>query len=826
MQRINPGLVPGLFFLMPAVGATSALEVTGGDTLTTSPRAQGLSCLALFPTANEGPVMNRLLIAACAVLSFAWSAVAAKVNRATEMQYGPHQFTTLKVPVGKDNYTYKGAVIKIGENAYVCFDTELMRYAAGWSGGYHNFKGVSYDGSHGGQPSPVGTIAFTTSAAPGVASPDGKFDDPREHKPYGPLPRAWAKYKGLYHHGDTVLIRYSVGDADVLEMPGYSASPDAFSRTIALGESDRKVTFVLFEGEGGKATIDGKLAVYAKGDQLTAAGVISLPDGAALRIDDHRVLLDVPARKHTSQFIINIASLKKDQLEDFRQSQNVAVKMLPIENLTKGGPRLWKEKVKLEGKLGDDKKGKEPYVVDTIPVPFDNPYKSWMRTGGFDFFSDGMTAAVSTWNGDVWIVRGIDDTLKNIEWSRFACGVHDGLGLKIVDDKVYVHGREGITRLHDLNNDGQADFYECFNNDVMITHGFHEFQYELHTDKAGNFYFVKGGAVRGGGRGWEVVIPHHGCVFKLSPDGKKLEVIADGLRAPNGMGVGPNGEITTGDNEGTWVPKCRINYWTQDMLAKRRGFGGVLDLSFSDPKPTTYDPPICWMPKNVCNSGGGQTWVTSDRWGPFAGDLLYASYGKCTLYKVLKEEVKTADGVVPQGGVVSFPLRFDSGTCRLRFNERDGQLYVVGIKGWQSSAARDGSFQRVRYTGAPVRMPTSMKVLRTGIAITCTDKLDKELAEDTGSYAIEQWNYRWTSAYGSDHYKPSDPNQKGMDTLVVKKATLAADGKTVFLAIEDVKPVMQMKIRYNLESDGGDTIKGEIHNTINTVGDDDPLATR
>ena len=34
------------------------------------------------------------------------------------------------------------------------------------------------------------------------------------------------------------------------------------------------------------------------------------------------------------------------------------------------------------------KEDNSPYVVDTIPVPFDNPYKSWMRTGGFDFFKE------------------------------------------------------------------------------------------------------------------------------------------------------------------------------------------------------------------------------------------------------------------------------------------------------------------------------------------------------------------------------------------------------------------------------------------------------
>ena len=105
-----------------------------------------------------------------------------------------------------------------------------------------------------------------------------------------------------------------------------------------------------------------------------------------------------------------------------------------------------------------------PYVVDTITVPEDNPWKSWIRCSGFDFFEDGETAAMCSVTGDVWIVSGINEDLKELKWRRFATGLFQPLGLKIVDGEVYVLGRDQITRLHDLNADGEADFYE-----VLIT---------------------------------------------------------------------------------------------------------------------------------------------------------------------------------------------------------------------------------------------------------------------------------------------------------------------------------------------------------------------
>src|ERR1700733_13732325 len=113
--------------------------------------------------------------------------------------------------------------------------------------------------------------------------------------------------------------------------------------------------------------------------------------------------------------------------------------------------------------------------------PFKNPYKAWMRLGGVDFFSDGR-AAISTWSGDVWIVSGLggEGDGQNVVWKRFASGLFQPLGLKIVGDVVHVTCRDGIIKLHDLNGDGEADFYECFNNDFITTPAFHEFLFDLH----------------------------------------------------------------------------------------------------------------------------------------------------------------------------------------------------------------------------------------------------------------------------------------------------------------------------------------------------------
>ena len=76
----------------------------------------------------------------------------------------------------------------------------------------------------------------------------------------------------------------------------------------------------------------------------------------------------------------------------------------------------------------------------------------------------------------------IDDQLQNVKWKRFATGLHEPLGLKIVNEKIFTVGDNQITLFHDFNNDGEADFLENFNNDWDATEGFHAFCFDLQTD--------------------------------------------------------------------------------------------------------------------------------------------------------------------------------------------------------------------------------------------------------------------------------------------------------------------------------------------------------
>ena len=242
--------------------------------------------------------------------------------------------------------------------------------------------------------------------------------------------------------------------------------------------------------------------------------------------------------------------------------------------------------------------------------------------------------------------------------------------------------------------------------------------------------------------------------------------------------------------------------------------GPSIGMTKRTPVPTDYDQPICWLPMSMDNSSGGQVFVTSDKWGPFKGEMLHTSYGQSSLYLVLKEEV---NGQM-QGGVVKFPLKFTSSAMRPRFNPVDGQLYNAGLRGWQSNAAKEGGLDRIRYTGKPVQMVSGLKVTKSSVALTFTTTLEKTAAEDLQNYTGERWNYKRTSNYGSPEFSVADPEKKGHDKLDLKSAKLSADGKTVTLEIAGLKPVMQQSIGFkNLKTASGTSLTAQVMHTINAI---------
>ncbi len=703
------------------------------------------------------------------------------------MNFGPMLDWTFEV--APDNIAYKGIAIRLDQGPggvskgrhWMVYDHDTMRVAAAWSGSqFVDWKGIAFDQSHNSHTSIVGDKTLVNPVGPGWAHPEtGSWEDPRflgrDGKPYGPLPRDWVQFKGQYVHGHQVVLRYTVGDADVLEMPSLvqGGEQPVFARTLNIGKSSHDLRLrvspaaVTAQVLGGEASLD-----IIEGYQVMTV----LAQDTPIRVN----VLSTTAPAES----LTIAALLAAEPED----------LMPY---TEGGPRQWTETVVTQGKRGHDG---DPFAIDEITCPAENPYHSWMRIGGFDFLPGGNRAAVATWLGDVWLVDGIDGAFGQHTWKRICTGLFQPLGVKVVDGTIYVTCRDQLARLHDLNGDEEIDYVECFNNDHQVTEHFHEFAMGLQTDDEGNFYYAKSAR-----HALKALVPHHGTLLRVRKDGSRTDILATGFRAANGVCLNPDGTYIVTDQEGHWNPKNRINY------VREGGFYGNMYgyHEVTDPSDEAMEQPLCWITNAFDRSPGELLWVPMDaNWGALNGSLLNLSYGRGRVFVVPHE--KLPDGQA-QGGMVSLGLDFPTGIMRGRFHPDNGQLYTTGMFAWAGSKHQDGGFYRVRATGAAPNLPIALKARPSGIELGFTDPLDKASGSDVSNYQIKVWGLRRTKNYGSRHYDER--------TLEITNADISDDGKTVLLTVPEIAPTWCMEIKVNVRDVSGAPLERVIHNTIHQLGD-------
>ncbi len=497
---------------------------------------------------------------------------------------------------------------------------------------------------------------------------------------------------------------------------------------------------------------------------LPASAVAGTSKYRGLFRDGNRVVF---AYEIDGEFMLDAPSERNGTMQRVVQSASTH----PQRHVTKGGAPRWPQVIEMPVHLG---KGR-PYAVDTIVPPFENPWNAPMFFGGHDFLPDG-SALVCTMQGDVWHVSGFEYPSKTARWRRFASGLHHALGLIVDDDGIFVLGRDQITRLHDLNDDGEADFYECFSDAFETSPAGHDFICGLQRDHEGNFYIASG---------------NQGIV-RISADGQSSEVIATGFRNPDGLGIYPDGVVTVPCSEGSWTPGsmlCAVRPGIErspQTISPQIGGHSPQFFGFRGPKDgRAPDLPFLYLPRGVDNSAGGQIFADSDRWGPLAGNLLHFSFGAGSHFLILRDEV---NGQL-QGAAVPLPGEFRSGAHRGRFNPKDGQLYVSGMQGWGSYTPDDGNFERVRYTGGRVQQPIGFHLHENGVAITFSQSLDANIATNAGSHFAQTWNYRYSGAYGSPEYSTQHPGTQGHDSLRIASAHVLKDGRTLFLELPDLQPV-------------------------------------
>ena len=614
------------------------------------------------------------------------------------------------------------------------------------------------------------------------------------------------------------------GDLQDVRFVGREVTPAEFERTSNRAAASADESLVAqwslqhvvadriedASGHGHEADVHTDGTSNRQDDAILAGLSVEIP-GAEWGSTGGRLTLTLPAGSEPLRFVLwttvgagdsDVAAGRQDAVQ-FEDPQP------DLTAFTRGGTPRWPERVTTQWSPGDDS---EPFAVDELLRPTGNPWLARTRLTGLDFFEDPDRMVVTSWDGDVWLVTGLaaagegEPALSSqLTWQRIASGLFQPLGVKVVRGDVYVTCRDQLVVLRDVNGDGETDFYECFNSDHQVTEHFHEFAMGLQLDQEGNFYYAKSAR-----HALPALVPHHGTLLRVTPDGKRTDILANGFRAANGVCLNPDGTFIVTDQEGHWNPKNRINWVTPGVGTDTRFYGNMFGYhDVTDESDEAMEPPLCWITNAFDRSPSELLWVDSQRWGTLNGTLLNLSYGYGKVYVVPHEEV---DGL-KQGGLCALPIdQRPTGTMRGRFSPHDGHLYVCGMFAWGSSQqTQEGGLYRIRKTDRPAYLPVGLRATGTGLVLTFSDPVDPGSARDAENYAIKVWSLKRSAKYGSDHH-----DERPLDVV---SADVSPDGRSVTLQIPEIAPTWCMEIRCRLVGADGEPFERVVHNTIHRLGE-------
>ena len=680
------------------------------------------------------------------------------------------------------NVTPRGLVLNLGHDCWACFDTELLRVTAIWKG-----KGVTSEAlgplsyqeggnfkTLGGQsklPKPDGELLLFNGVYPGWQVGESvSLTDPREAQPSaeepgrGPLPADVGRFEAVRMTNDGVVLEYRIAGAAVRERIRAGNETATVQRQIHLEPCAKAVTLVL-----ARLNADGTSAPFA---HRSDAAITILRDGGVLAVR-------IPA--HTKP--VELA---------FAFGPGAIASLAKIDATP--APARWPEEITTQATLST---AKDAYVVDTIALPFANPWRRNVRLCDIAFFKDG-TAAASTFDGDVWLIRGLGKEAGPVRWRRFATGLHEPMSLAIRDEQIYVFDRNGIWRLRDTNGDGEADVHELFSNAFPQTAETREFPNSLKLAPDGSFVIAKGGQQS------STISKLNGSVLRVAADGQSFTVLSYGFRQPF-AGVNPRtGLVTASDQEGHYTPTTPFY-----ILQKPEFHGYLSELLPREKYPAPIAEPLTWIPHQVNASAISQVWLTGAQMGPLNDALVHVGFNRPELFRVLLNE----RGSRPQAAVVSIVRDFDVPALNAAVNPADGSLYVTGFQvvGWGTTSKALSALARVRYTGAPVTLPREVAPMDKGVLVRFDVPLSPATARDRTSYTLESWHYRRTFQYGSPQLKAD--GAPGRDWLTPSAAYLSKDGRSVFVALPEMQPVQQMRIGWALTAADGGKVEGNAYFT-------------
>lgn len=454
---------------------------------------------------------------------------------------------------------------------------------------------------------------------------------------------------------------------------------------------------------------------------------------------------------------------------------------------------------------------------------FSTPDGEVLEAGVMEWMSDGRLA-VGTRRGEIWMIN--DPLAENVDatqFTRYAHGLHEPLGLDERNGWLYVTQRPDVSRIRDTDGDDMADEFEVVASGWEVSGDYHEYAFGSKFDAAGNQWVV---LCLTGSFGSQV--PYRGWCLRVNEDGT-VTPTCSGIRSPGGIGMNRAGDVFYTDNQGPWNGTCGLKHLVPGkFMGHPGGFRwyelATKTLGAAPPVPADSDrmmnqadripqlePTAVFFPYDKMGKSASGIVVdhTEGKFGPFSGQMFVSDQSNSTVMRVYLEKVQGHY----QGACFPFLSGFASGNVGMELTD-GGALFVGGTnRGWGSRGPKDFAIQRVDWTGSVPFEIKEMRAIKGGFDLVFTRAVEPKLAADTASYALQTYTYIYHEQYGSPEVDHTEPK--------IRSATVHDDGYRVRLVVDGLQRghVHELRATGVRDIEGQPLLHSEAYYTLNYFAD-------
>jgi cytochrome c len=410
-------------------------------------------------------------------------------------------------------------------------------------------------------------------------------------------------------------------------------------------------------------------------------------------------------------------------------------------------------------------------------------------------------------SGKIYIVSGYKSYLAvDVTYKMIAEGLNEPMGLVVVHDSIYTITKQDLFQFVDADKDGNYESKKSVCNGMPGTADVFEWNFGLaYIDGAFYSNLSSHHQVDNGGQNTE-----RGGVIRMHKN-NTFELLGTGIRRSNGVGLGPNNDVFTTDNQGEWVPTSRL------IHAQKDKWYGYRNGPNYNPHNYPLTKPAIWMEHYAVSRSPSQPSLLIE--GPYKGQMIT---GDCTDPNIRRMFVEKVNGEY-QGAVFHFGA-MDKSPANRFLMARNGDIFVGGLGSVVDSHA-DWNWGGGVIYGLQVLRPSqtipfdmlAVRAVKGGFEIQFTKPVGSG-AETPGNYEIKTWGYISERSYSS-----LKQNEYGLSVASIK---LSVDRKRAFLAINDlpVGNVVYLRLREPIRSESNENPWiTEAWYTLNNLGTVEPL---